>query len=55
MANFLDSLNLEWSHWKVTAVVFLAAFLLTQSIRDSVMLALVEFGANTLLGSKGGA
>lgn len=52
MASFLDKLNLEWSHWKVTLVVLLASFLLTQSMRDSVMLALVEFGANTVLGSK---
>ena len=52
MNNPFTGLNLDWSHWKVSLVVLIAAFLLTQSPRDALMLAAIEFGANVLLGKK---
>lgn len=42
------ALKLDWKQFRNAIVVLIAAFLMTQDIRTSVMLALVDAGATLL-------
>lgn len=42
------ALKLDWKQFRNAIVVFIAAFLMTQDFRTSVMLALVDAGATLL-------